>query len=191
MKNRIKNLREERGWSMRELADRLNSSASTINNLEKGNVRLNTDWIERLAKIFNVSHDDIFDFEERQTSLVVDDVVLYSNDDQPIKLGPSEVIYEVKTVALDQIGILPGILLVVDTTPEHVASLQSEDVVIAQLYNGKVPITLIRQYIAPSLLITNSSERNAPTINLRTHDAGIKGIVTAAHRQMRREKSTR
>lgn len=52
--NRIAEIRQERGWSMEELAARANTTASQINKLEKGRVRLNFDWMHRLARALEV-----------------------------------------------------------------------------------------------------------------------------------------
>ena len=54
--NRIKTLRKDRGWSMEQLAEACNppTTASQINKLEKGQRKLNDEWLERLAKALGV-----------------------------------------------------------------------------------------------------------------------------------------
>ncbi|MBF0561611.1 MAG: helix-turn-helix transcriptional regulator [Alphaproteobacteria bacterium] len=47
--NRIKEFRVRAGLSMEALATRVNTTAPTINKLEKGHRRLNTEWMDRLA----------------------------------------------------------------------------------------------------------------------------------------------
>lgn len=66
-----------------------------------------------------------------------------------------------------------------------VAACGTGDVVIAQLYDGMSAMTLLRQFVAPSLLITNSYAPNLPTINTRTDDAAIKGVVVSSHSEFR------
>lgn len=63
MENRIRYLRKERGWSLRELAEKTNSSVSQIAALEKNDRRLSTMWMERLGKAFNVSPLEIISAE--------------------------------------------------------------------------------------------------------------------------------
>ncbi len=48
-KNRIEEIRKARGYSMEELAQRANTTASQINKLEKGRVSLTLEWMYRLA----------------------------------------------------------------------------------------------------------------------------------------------
>jgi transcriptional regulator with XRE-family HTH domain len=182
MENRIKQLREARGWSMRKLAEKVSTSASTINKLEKGETTLNVHWMERLARIFDVSAAELLGSTSDEAGFQ-EDVVSHEQElDEPkLALTETQLLYQVKTKALDQLGIMPGALLVVETSKASVTAVEEGVPVIAQLTSGRDAITLLRQYIAPSLLITNSSEDNAPIINLRNEDAGIQGIVVAAH----------
>lgn len=102
-----------------------------------------------------------------------------------LKLSPSQFFYEAKSDVLDQIGIAHGSVLIVDASPEAIEGISSGDAVIAQLYDEMRAVTVLRQFIAPSLLITNSSHANSPIINLRTDDAAIKGVVVSSHRLYR------
>ena len=57
MSNRIKEFRKSRGWSMEKLAKRINTTAPTIDKLEKGETKLVSHWLENLAEVFDVSPD--------------------------------------------------------------------------------------------------------------------------------------
>jgi len=59
MQNRIKQLREARGWDGRELAKKVHTSPSQISRLENGERRLTLPWITRLAKALDVLPDEI------------------------------------------------------------------------------------------------------------------------------------
>src|SRR5690606_9663457 len=61
MPNRIKLLRELKGWPMQRLAEEVwpPTTAAQINKLEKGQRQLTYDWIQRLAKALGVSPYDI------------------------------------------------------------------------------------------------------------------------------------
>lgn len=52
--NRIKQLREARGWSMSTLGKALGVEAPTVNKLEKGETQLTTRWMKRIATALGV-----------------------------------------------------------------------------------------------------------------------------------------
>jgi DNA-binding XRE family transcriptional regulator len=59
MKNRIKELREARGMTQTDLAELVGAHWQTIQRLEVGTTRLDTDWMERLAKPLKVHPADL------------------------------------------------------------------------------------------------------------------------------------
>lgn len=173
---------------MRELASKLNTSASTVNKLEKGQTQLTVFWMEKLAEVFGVQVRDLLRPTGNTTPGFREDAVPFQPKGDALaemKLSPSQFFYEVKSEVLDQIGIAQGSILVVDASPEALDGISSGDAVIAQLYDKMRAVTVLRQFIAPSLLITNSSHANAPIINLRSDDASIKGVVVSSHRLYR------
>lgn len=181
MHNRIKELREVRGWSMDDLAARANTGSSTISKLEKGKTRLTIEWIERLAKAFNVPPEEIAVFSNRKAQERRDDAVPYDGHIAELKLSTTQRPYLVVSDSLDELDIKPGIILIVDIEPSEVAKISSGDIVVAQDFENSGDKMLLRQFVAPNLLVTNSSNENAPLINMRRSDAIIKGIVVAAH----------
>lgn len=68
IKNRIKEMRELRGYSMATLAARMNppTTAPQIDKLEKGRVNLTLDWMYRLADALDCKLGDLF--EEREAA---------------------------------------------------------------------------------------------------------------------------
>ncbi len=60
MKNRLEELRKSRGWSQQELADRVEVSRQTIISLENGRYNPSILLAFRLARLFNLSIEDIF-----------------------------------------------------------------------------------------------------------------------------------
>ena len=187
MKNRIKELREARGWSMEELGRRVGIGKSGVNKWEKGVNQIKMDKLQKLAEIFEVPIYEIIDVSGNTVGSFEEDAEPYvaENRNERIDLGNAEFLYTAKTIVLDQIGIVPGTTLVVNMGNDAMEHLQSEDIVLAQLYDGMSAKTVLRQFIAPSLLITNSSSDNQPTINLRNEDAVIKGVVTSWHSHLR------
>ena len=51
--NRLRELREARGWTLAELAARVGTSNQQISNLELGKRQLTVDWLRRLGTALN------------------------------------------------------------------------------------------------------------------------------------------
>ncbi len=66
--NRIKEIRDERGLSQEQLADRLNTSRGQVYQLEKGLRKLSHDWMVRLSKAL---HCDPEDFIKNSTNKII------------------------------------------------------------------------------------------------------------------------
>ena len=60
MKNRVRDLRSERGWSQGELADKLEVSRQTINAIETGKYDPSLPLAFRLARVFELRIDELF-----------------------------------------------------------------------------------------------------------------------------------
>ena len=63
MKNRLRLLRAERGWSQAELADRARVSRQTINAIETGRYEPSLGLAFTLARLFQLRIDEIFEPE--------------------------------------------------------------------------------------------------------------------------------
>ena len=61
MKNRLRMLRAERGWSQGELAERLGVSRQTINSIETGRFDPSLSLAFQLAALFGEAVEEIFD----------------------------------------------------------------------------------------------------------------------------------
>lgn len=64
MKNRLEDLRGERGWTQQELADRVEVSRQTIISLENGRYNPSILLAFRLARLFGVPIESIFLYDE-------------------------------------------------------------------------------------------------------------------------------
>ena len=60
MDNRLRELREARGWSQGELAEQLEVSRQTINALETGKYDPSLPLAFRIARLFGLSIEDVF-----------------------------------------------------------------------------------------------------------------------------------
>ena len=63
MRNRLRVLRAERNWSQAELAERLGVSRQTVNAVETGRYDPSLPLAFRLARVFDMSIEEIFDFD--------------------------------------------------------------------------------------------------------------------------------
>lgn len=59
MMNRIRELRKAKGLTIEKLAEQLDTSNSMISMLEKGDRRLNSDWLQKLALVLGCAPSDI------------------------------------------------------------------------------------------------------------------------------------
>ena len=60
MRNRLRKLREDQGWSQGELAERLEVSRQTVNALETGKYDPSLPLAFRIARLFDGRIEDIF-----------------------------------------------------------------------------------------------------------------------------------
>ena len=60
MNNRLRELRDARGWSQGELAERLDVSRQTVNALETGKYDPSLPLAFRIAKLFESRIEDVF-----------------------------------------------------------------------------------------------------------------------------------
>ncbi|HZV37975.1 MAG TPA: helix-turn-helix transcriptional regulator [Pseudoxanthomonas sp.] len=63
MNNRLRELREREGWSQGQLAEQLEVSRQTVNALETGKYDPSLPLAFRIARLFGLSIEDIFDDE--------------------------------------------------------------------------------------------------------------------------------
>jgi putative transcriptional regulator len=64
MKNRLRVLRAERGWSQQELADRLGVSRQSVNAIETGKYDPSLPLAFRIADVFEMAIEAIFQRDE-------------------------------------------------------------------------------------------------------------------------------
>ncbi|MFM9988710.1 helix-turn-helix domain-containing protein [Flavobacterium sp.] len=62
--NKIKTLREQKGYSIEYLANISNIDRTYISDIEKGTRNVSLLIIEKLAKAFEIKIQDLFDYEE-------------------------------------------------------------------------------------------------------------------------------
>lgn len=191
MKNRIKELREARGWSLEQLAEAFDDSttAGTMHKLERGTMKLTTEWMEKLGRALGVDPIEIID--DRPKGGLAENAEPYTPTDGLSALKqaarPGVSFYRVTSDALNEVGILAGDILEVDENGGAKTELSSGDIVVAnvEIGPGTAVTTVIREFVEPALLITNSRTDNAMPINIRTTRTEVIGVVIGSHRQLR------
>lgn len=66
MRNKLEQIRKEKGIKQEDLADALNVSRQTIGSLENGRYNPSILLAFKIAKYFNLSIEDIFIYEEEE-----------------------------------------------------------------------------------------------------------------------------
>ena len=127
--------------------------------------------------------------EMSQAVLLAEDAEPYTSQQNGLaRLADPErnrVLYTVTTDVLSELGIHAGDIVLVDLSAAAVKALQPLKPVIAQVYapDGAMRAeTIVRQFVPPNLLITNSRTANAAPINMADEDAHIKGVIVSWHR---------
>jgi len=65
LKNRIREYRKQRGWTIRDLAVQVGTSDATISRLETHQLSMSTDWLLKFADVFDVHPADLLEQAER------------------------------------------------------------------------------------------------------------------------------
>jgi lambda repressor-like predicted transcriptional regulator len=88
--------------------------------------------------------------------------------------------FQIKTSVLSAIGINPGEVRLFSLSPIAIGNVKTGDVVVCQAYDKNNLLnakTIIRQYLAPNKLITNSMTKDLATIDMGKEDVHIKGVM--------------
>lgn len=167
--NRIQELRVGLGLSVDDLADQIGTSGTQIRRLESGTRRLTTEWLERIAIALQCSPADLL--VNVVVSAIQDDVVPATLSIKGVSAAIARrglVTYRVTGVSLSAIGMMPGDMITVDETADAIASASDGDVVLVQVVSTSA--LMLRQYLRPGLLTTNTQGANTA---LHTNDRSI------------------
>lgn len=111
-----------------------------------------------------------------------------------VRLPPNHSQLRVRLSRLDQLDINDGDIVTVDyaatsveAVPERARSSPAPVVVVA-IHFGDVEsargTTILRQFVPPNLLITNSRSHNERMLNIDTDDVHIRGVVVLTQRSL-------
>jgi len=93
---KIMNLRKQRNWSQEILAEKLDTSKSTISKIENGSRKLTTDELIHLTEIFNMSADYLLGLKDIPSELQKNhyDLANLLNSDVQLKYADQFIISE-------------------------------------------------------------------------------------------------
>lgn len=178
--NRIAELREERGWSQEDLAERLETEAglrvtgAQIGKLERRERQLTVKWMTGLSRVLEVEPIDLLDLAAMAGT---------TNDVEPQEGGPHAKAlitrglryYNVLSDACAVAGYATGQTILVDETDDGLAKRQTGDLVLVETRPGKLDsLLLLRVFVAPDLLVTNKPRSNTA---MRLGKSKLRAIV--------------
>lgn len=182
-RNRIRELREGKGLTQEQLGKLVGRSKYVIGRIEEGKTPLKVEMARKLADALEVPLPDIFteprvsDFQEEAAPYVSQGESQIIRAIRRRNLEP----WTIKSDSLEALGIRPGDMRLFDHGQEAVDSVRTGDVVIVQLYDRKDPMlatTVIRQFVAPGLIVTNRKGTNlAMTLDNPSFEGVIKGVM--------------
>ncbi|MDX2265405.1 MAG: helix-turn-helix transcriptional regulator [Hyphomicrobiales bacterium] len=179
--NRLRQIRKDRGVTLEKLAETTGLSVTYLSRVETGKRGITLEGLEKVAQALSVSVNDI----------IPAGVLGMAEDAQPFLppkgsplartlAGTHQALYRIKSDVLSELGIRAGELHVVDYSSEAIASVKAGDAVIVQLYDDKnltAAKTIVRQFVPPKLLISNSRDYNTLPIHMDAVDAHIRGVI--------------
>lgn len=185
--NRIRELRERRGWSADDLAQRAGTYQRQISRLENGERKLTAEWMMRIANALEVPPEDLLpalsvgSFEEERQPYEAETPA----DLRRALAAQNQFLFSPGSNALELLGFGPETPILFDMSKEACADVQTGDIVIVQVISRddeSSARTLLRQFIAPGLLTTNRSGRN---VSFHMEDEKISAQIRGVHKLRR------
>jgi transcriptional regulator with XRE-family HTH domain len=185
----------KRGLTQKELAAMAGvTNPETISKIERGAQSMTPGQVIAFAGIFNVPPAAFVNdmpsigprpgfFSEEAVPFVPDAESFESR----VPLGEAQSWYRIRDSRLDELGIMPGDTVVIDIGKSAMTGITIGDVVVANLYSadGKSAETIVRQWIPPRLLVTNSRSRNLTPLNLEQDNVSLLGVVVWPRRSQK------
>lgn len=180
--NCIRELREARGMTLEELATLVGTTEAQLSRLETGERQLTEVWMRRIAPRLGVEPADLL---EIAAFIDIQDEV------EPADKGMSPALsgalnsrdlafLRLSTNQLEAAGYAKGKEVVFLCDEEAVKSIKTGDVVLVRLTrkSDNTSVRIVRQFVAPSTLITNRKGRNvAIDLDERRFSVEIMGLA--------------
>ncbi|MFN3625827.1 MAG: multiprotein-bridging factor 1 family protein [Hyphomicrobium sp.] len=190
----IRRKRIEKGLTQAQLAELLGCDVSTISRYERDERTPSISTAEVMARELNSTIPEILGVPATNgigPAGFSDDMVPYataSGDRLAALTGPNRSLWIIDNDVLDNIGMRRGAIAVVDDSQKARDELKPLQAVQVAYHSKSSPgkaVRLLRQFVPPGLIITNSSHGNLPSLDLNKDDAQIVGVIDSVHLQMR------
>lgn len=184
MRTRLKYWRELRGLTEAQIAREIGTSQPNYHRIETGQQKLTVELMRKLAAALGVSPLDL---------LPVAVTAALENDVEPASISGDATTnkalelqgvsaYKVLLPTLDKIGIAVGSQLVASSTAAAISNVSTGAAVIASALDKTLatndPKLLLRMFVAPTLLITNSTSRNV-VIDMNSDEIDVRIVAVA------------
>lgn len=199
--NRIRELRRARGFTVVTLAEKAGISHGYLTRIENGKRGLSVELAEKLAMALGTDAQDVLGLKlpTETSGQTREPLREMAEDCEPYVAAPADLPlprmkqnvdpWRVKSNALNKLGIRAGDIVFVDVSMEAVEQLASLQLVVAQVYHADPQVltatTVMRQFVPPSLLITNSSEKNEVPLDLDSEQVAVKGVIIGSQRSFK------
>ena len=166
--------------SLNALAKAVSVSPSHMSRVENGERGLHINKMHAIAAALGVSVNDLL---TNQATGYMPDLAPYTPPAGSVIARAlhtsTQKMFRTLTGVMSEIGLAKGDLLVADMQELAASDLQTGDAVVAEIIpdSRKEPVLLLRQFIKPHLLSTNSLEQNSVPIHMVKENARIAGKV--------------
>lgn len=163
-------------------------SKQVVSRLESGDTSLTTERAILIAKALDTTVEEVLGLGLGKQSGLEEEAIPY--DAKPgdpfgrLPSGDNQFLYLIDEPVLDELGIGPDYVALVDISAEATKKIKSGDPVLARARVSETRVvTVARQFIAPNLLITNSRTLNRPPLHVVVDEAPIMGVILSWHRR--------
>ncbi len=177
--SKIKKLRLERGLTLADVAGQVGLSEGHMSRVEAGTRGLRFAKLDRLARVLGVPVAELAGgIEMRCTSDVAPYYPPKGSVIEKALSSSTQRMYRVLTNVLNEIKIVANDLIVVETNPKSFNKIENGKALIISILDEKGnEVLLLRQYIAPYLLITNSNDENELSLHMQKLEIKLIGSV--------------
>jgi SOS-response transcriptional repressor LexA len=181
--------------TVEQLAEMAGLSQPYLTRIEGAKRGLSVAIAERIAMALNVQTQEVLGIANSTGALPA---LGFAEDLEAYVPGPGELPVaklrlnvtqmRVKTNCLSRLHIFAGDVVTVDHSAEAVENLEPLKIVVVQIFdpdpNVLKAVTVMRQFVPPSLLITNSAEKNERSLDLEADEVAIRGVVIGTQRRV-------
>jgi DNA-binding Xre family transcriptional regulator len=167
--------------SLRDLAEIVGLTDSHLSRAENGKRGIHISKLQRIADVFQVPVGELMNTNVDLSRRA--DVAPFTPPKGSVLekafTSTTQKLFKVLSNCLSELGITDGDPIVVDVIPLTVADLQMGEVVVAEVGGDdpKKGVLVLRQFIGPNLLATNSADNNSMPIHILRARAKIIGRV--------------